>query len=80
MAELPPPPASRDFPRRYPPVIYVILSALMTVTRSKRSAVGTLDDKRWRSVRASVQRHAGRRAAALLPVTPPSRKQYETPS
>ncbi|MHA4776941.1 hypothetical protein L1085_020925 [Streptomyces sp. MSC1_001] len=77
MAELLPPPASRGCPRQYPPVVYVILSALMTVTRSKRSAVGTLDDKQWRSVRASVRRHAGRRAAALLPVTPPSRKQYE---
>lgn len=77
MAELLPPPASRGCPRQYPPVVYVILSTLMTVTRSKRSAIGTLDDKQWRSVRASVRHLAGRRAAALLPVTPPSRKQYE---
>ncbi|MEU6017408.1 HAD family hydrolase [Streptomyces sp. NPDC047515] len=48
----------------------------MVVTGSKRSAVGTLDDKQWSAVRASVRRHAGRRAAALLPVHPPSRYQY----
>ncbi|MFF9069722.1 hypothetical protein ACF09E_30665 [Streptomyces sp. NPDC014891] len=77
MAELLPPPSRVGCPRQYPPLIYLIMSTLMTVTRSKRSVIGTLDGKQWRSVRASVRRHAGRTAAALLPVTPPSRKQYE---
>lgn len=76
MAELLPAPASRGCPRQYPAVVYVLLAALMTVTGSKRSAVGTLDTRQWRAVRASVRRNAGRTAAALLPVTPPSRSQY----
>ena len=76
MAEFLPAPADRGRPRRYPAVVYVLLSALMTVTGSKRSAVGSLDPKQWRSLRASVRRHAGRVAAARLPDTPPSRGQY----
>ncbi|MFF3381337.1 hypothetical protein ACFYXF_51365 [Streptomyces sp. NPDC002680] len=76
MAELLPARADRGRPRKYPAVVYVLLSALMTVTGSKRSAVGTLDPKQWRSLRASVRRHAGRAAAARLPDSPPSRGQY----
>ncbi|MGR3938420.1 hypothetical protein [Streptomyces sp. BRA346] len=48
----------------------------MPVTGSKRSAVGALTDKQWSRLRASVRRNAGRRTAALLPTTPPSRGQY----
>lgn len=76
MAELLPAPASRGCPRQYPAVVYVLLAALMTVTGSKRSAVGTLDARQWRAVRASIRRNAGRTTAALLPVTPPSRGQF----
>ncbi|CAM5462572.1 hypothetical protein [Streptomyces aurantiogriseus] len=76
MAELLPASASCGCPRQYPAVVYVLLAALMTVTGSKRSAVGTLDTRQWRAVRASIRRNAGRTAAALLPVTPPSRGQY----
>ncbi|MFE1802403.1 hypothetical protein ACFW9L_40430 [Streptomyces sp. NPDC059517] len=77
MAEHLPAPASRGCPRQYPAVVYLLLSAMMTVTGSKRSAVGTLDDAQWRGVRASVRRNAGRTAAALLPLTAPSRFQYQ---
>lgn len=63
-------------PRRYPPVVYLLLASLMPVTGSKRSAVGALTDKQWSRLRASVRRNAGRRTAALLPTTPPSRGQY----
>lgn len=77
MAERLPAPASRGCPRQYPAVVYLLLASLMTVTGSKRSAVGTLDDGQWRAVRASVRRNAGRRAAALLPLASPSRFQYQ---
>ncbi|BBC33949.1 hypothetical protein [Streptomyces graminofaciens] len=76
MAEQLPAPASIGCPRKYPAVVYLLLASLMTVTGSKRSAVGSLDGRQWRAVRASVRRHAGRTAAALLPLTPPSRNQY----
>lgn len=49
---------------------------MMTVTGSKRSALGTLSPKPWRSLRSAVRRHAGRRAAILLPAEAPSRHQY----
>ncbi|MGQ4363565.1 hypothetical protein [Streptomyces sp. SAS_272] len=77
MAEHLPAPASRGCPRQYPAVVYLLLATLMTVTGSKRSAVGTLDSKQWRAVRASVRRNAGRTAAALLPLTAPSRFQFQ---
>lgn len=48
---------------------------MMTVTGSKRSALGTLSPKQWRSVRSAVRCHAGRRAAILLPAEAPSRHQ-----
>ncbi|MDX3750691.1 hypothetical protein [Streptomyces sp. AK08-02] len=76
MAEHLPAPASRGCPRQYPAAVYLMLAALMAVTGSKRSAVGTLDDKQWRAVRASVRRNTGRTAAAALPLTAPSRFQY----
>ncbi|MEU5425865.1 hypothetical protein AB0H73_09680 [Streptomyces olivoreticuli] len=76
MAELLPPPGAVGCPRRYPPAVYLLLAALMPVTGSKRSAVGSLNSGQWARVRASVRRHSGRRAAALLPVTAPSRGQY----
>ncbi|MEV7678075.1 hypothetical protein AB0O64_05870 [Streptomyces sp. NPDC088341] len=76
MAEHLPAPADRGCPRDYPAVVYMLLTALMTVTGSKRSAVGSLDHKQWRALRASVRRHAGRIAASWLPDMPPSRGQY----
>ncbi|MER6421932.1 hypothetical protein [Streptomyces sp. NPDC001137] len=77
MAEQLPAPASRGCPRQYPAVVYLLLATLMTVTGSKRSAVGTLASTPWRAVRASVRRNAGRTAAALLPPSAPSRFQYQ---
>ncbi|MDP9950020.1 MULTISPECIES: hypothetical protein [Streptomyces] len=76
LAELLPPPSSVGCPRGYPPVTYLLIAAMMTVTGSKRSALGTLSSSQWRSLRAAVRRHAGRRAAILLPTHAPSRHQY----
>ncbi|MFI1734066.1 hypothetical protein ACH40E_33610 [Streptomyces acidicola] len=76
LAELLPPPSAVGCPRGYPPVTYLLIAAMMTVTGSKRSALGTLSPKQWRSVRSAVRRHAGRRAAILLPAEAPSRHQY----
>ncbi|MFJ1639542.1 hypothetical protein [Streptomyces sp. NPDC088256] len=77
LAELLPPPGHVGCPRRYPPLVYLLLASLMPVTGSKRSAVGSLTTAtQWTRVRAAVRRHAGRRAAALLAPAPPSRAQY----
>lgn len=76
LAELLPPPSAVGCPRGYPPVTYLLIAAMMTVTGSKRSALGTLSSKQWRSVRSAVRRHAGRRAAILLPAQAPNRHQY----
>ncbi|MGC9544560.1 hypothetical protein [Streptomyces sp. UG1] len=76
LAELLPPPSAVGCPRGYPSVTYLLIAAMMTVTGSKRSALGTLSPKQWRSVRSAVRRHAGRRAAILLPAEAPSRHQY----
>ncbi|MEV7441471.1 hypothetical protein AB0O22_10010 [Streptomyces sp. NPDC091204] len=54
------------------------MAALTPVTGSKRSTVGLLAAPHdWRSVRAGIRRHLGRRAAAALPLTAPSRGQYQ---
>ncbi|MEW2575588.1 hypothetical protein [Streptomyces syringium] len=76
LAELLPPPNSVGCPRGYPHVPYLLIAALMTATGSKRSALGTLSPKQWRALRSAVRRHAGRRAAILLPAEAPSRHQY----
>ncbi|MFI8362405.1 hypothetical protein ACIGD1_19810 [Streptomyces sp. NPDC085612] len=78
MAELLPPPNTVGCPREYPAIVYLIMAALTPVAGSKRSTVGLLAAPRdWRSVRASIRRHLGRRAAAALPLTAPSRGQYQ---
>ncbi|MFJ9595545.1 hypothetical protein ACIRS3_22645 [Streptomyces virginiae] len=78
MAELLPPPNAVGCPREYPAIVYLIMAALTPVTKSKRSTVGLLSSPQdWRSVRAGVRRHLGRRAAAALPLTAPSRGQYQ---
>ncbi|WP_371616365.1 hypothetical protein [Streptomyces sp. NBC_00454] len=78
MAELLPPPNVVGCPREYPGIVYLIMAALTPVTKSKRSTTGLLASPQdWRSVRASIRRHLGRRAAAALPLTAPSRGQYQ---
>ncbi|MGW6974209.1 hypothetical protein [Streptomyces sp. NPDC054952] len=72
MAELLPPPNAVGCPREYPGIAYLIVAALTPVTRSKRSTTGLLASPQdWRSVRAHLRRHLGRRAAAALPLTAP---------
>ncbi|MEU9034632.1 hypothetical protein AB0D45_06915 [Streptomyces sp. NPDC048352] len=78
LAELLPPPSNVGCPREYPAIVYMLLTALTPVAKSKRAAVGFLTSpQEWRSVRAHVRRHLGRRAAAALPLSPPSRNQYQ---
>ncbi|MFJ4964306.1 hypothetical protein ACIP6P_17945 [Streptomyces sp. NPDC088729] len=78
MAELLPPPHTTGCPREYPPIVYLLMAALTPVTKSKRSAAGLLTSAgQWRGVRAAVRRNMGRRAAAELPLTAPTRGQYE---
>lgn len=78
MAELLPPPNAVGCPREYPGIVYLIMAALTPVTRSKRSTTGLLASPQdWRSVRAHIRSHLGRRAAAALPLIAPSRGQYQ---
>ncbi|MFE5770937.1 hypothetical protein ACFQ7O_21540 [Streptomyces sp. NPDC056485] len=78
MAELLPPPNAVGCPRGYPGIFYLIMAALTPVTKSKRSTTGLLASPQdWRSVRAHIRHHLGRRAAAALPLTAPSRGQYQ---
>lgn len=78
MAGLLPPPANVGCPREYLAIVYMLLAALTPVTKSKRSAVGLMASPReWRSVRAHIRRHLGRRAAAVLPLNAPSRNQFQ---
>ncbi|WP_327310945.1 hypothetical protein [Streptomyces sp. NBC_01243] len=78
MAELLPPPNAVGCPREYPGIVYLIMAALTPVTKSKRSTTGLLASPQdWRSVRAHIRRHLGRRAAAALPLSAPSRSQYQ---
>ncbi|MEU3754979.1 hypothetical protein AB0H17_19750 [Streptomyces olivoreticuli] len=78
MAELLPTPSNVGCPREYPAIVYLLLAALTPVAGSKRRAVGLLiAPQDWRSVRAHVRRHLGRRAAAALPLNGPSRNQYQ---
>ncbi|MFF9403468.1 hypothetical protein [Streptomyces sp. NPDC014744] len=78
MAELLPSPHMVGCPREYPSIVYLLMAALTPVTKSKRSTAGLLTSAgQWRSLRAAVRRHMGRRAAAALPLTAPTRGQYD---
>ncbi|MGW2280211.1 hypothetical protein [Streptomyces sp. NPDC001770] len=78
LAEFLPPAASTGCPPGYPPLVYLLLASLMPVTGSKRSAVAAMaSPSDWRRVRAAIRQNVGRRAAAQLPLNPPTRKQYQ---
>ncbi|MGW9437247.1 hypothetical protein [Streptomyces sp. NPDC055607] len=78
MAELLPAPHHVGCPREYPPIVYLLMAALTPVTKSKRSTAGLLASaSQWRSLRAAVRRHMGRRAAMALPLAAPTRSQYD---
>ncbi|RPK82133.1 hypothetical protein [Streptomyces sp. ADI98-10] len=78
MAELLPASHMVGCPRAYPSIVYLLMAALTPVTKSKRSTAGLLTSaSQWRSLRAGIRRHMGRRAAAALPLTAPTRGQYD---
>ncbi|WP_034088912.1 hypothetical protein [Streptacidiphilus albus] len=59
-------------------MVYLMIAALMPVTKSKRSAVGALTDEvQWKSVRKHIRANLSRAMAARLPDQAPTRDQYQ---